>query len=522
MEALGRRSRKTKRSPARRRRGRAREPADARAQPAAVCAARAVHDQGSELEQASVLPFHLVGSSAIPSSCHSTFEVELLALRDLLGPHSPGANRREPRHARTASPCSEFAHATAARASKAFAAAPASTPSRAGTDHEPQPWATPSKSACRAACGRLVLISVSAVAAARPRRLQRARLLPADFASPHTSEHLERGRLGEEELVGDLARVPCRSSVDSSAMASESTPSSMSGQSSSRCATSTFASRARSARIRAGSRSSRAHGRRVHRRRAGSPPAGPAPRAAGLVHAWRISRVPCSNAPAPLARDLARRRLGHGARAQQAHVRRGDAVLVRDRRTHRVGGARERGPGRRAARRLGLEFGPHLGDKHERFAVGRDRRERRDAARPQRVRGGALGGALDVLRIMVAAAHDEQVLEPPAHKELAAMHEAEVARAQVSCAARGGGARHDRGAARRRAWRAASRADPRRGRTTRPCGCRRPRRRPPAARRSRRATGARGPSSRGPWTASAPRSRRRGRHRRARRSRRRR
>src|SRR5207248_853256 len=69
-------------------------------------------------------------------------------------------------------------------------------------------------------------------------------------------------------------------------------------------------------------------------------------------------------------------------------------------------------------------------DDHEPFLAGFIDRERGPAARPER-RMRRLHRPLDVLRVMVATADDEEVLEPPGDVELAVQHEAEIAGAEV-------------------------------------------------------------------------------------------
>jgi len=57
--------------------------------------------------------------------------------------------------------------------------------------------------------------------------------------------------------------------------------------------------------------------------------------------------------------------------------------------------------------------------------------EGRDAARPDELVA-ASDAVLDVLRVQVAASHDDGVLEAPHHEDLALVHEAQIARAQVA------------------------------------------------------------------------------------------
>ncbi len=104
-------------------------------------------------------------------------------------------------------------------------------------------------------------------------------------------------------------------------------------------------------------------------------------------------------------------------------------------------------PGARPALHLLHQHQPLFASRRAGGAIDLDLgldRERRAAARPQ-VRVAALGGELQVLRIVVAAAQDDEVLLPPGDEELAALDEAEVAGPQVRPTASGGGGRRGLG-----------------------------------------------------------------------------
>ena len=189
----------------------------------------------------------------------------------------------------------------------------------------------------------------------------------------------------------------------------------------------------------------RARAKTCHRRRFGRSRARVSRASfAPLVHDLELAAL--ERAPAPRARDLARGRLLDRARPQQVDAAEARAVRARDRAAHDVDGARQVGGGR-----VG-----DLRDEREHFAAGAARaaaawrREGRAAAAAQHARARVLGRALDVLRVVVAAADDDEVLQPAADEELAAVHEAEVARAQITHR-RAAAAASARGRARRRA-----------------------------------------------------------------------
>ena len=125
---------------------------------------------------------------------------------------------------------------------------------------------------------------------------------------------------------------------------------------------------------------------------------------------------------AGVALDLAARGLGDRPHTQQYHLAGGDLVLAGDRGTNR----------RRDRRRLvsAIAGAPlDLLADHQALAVVPLHREGRPAARPQR-RVRPLRRGLEVLRIEVAPAQDDEILEPAGHVELAVEDEAQVAGAQ--------------------------------------------------------------------------------------------
>ncbi len=125
--------------------------------------------------------------------------------------------------------------------------------------------------------------------------------------------------------------------------------------------------------------------------------------------------------PAGLAPHLAARGPGQGRGAQEDHLVHPRLVLLGDRAPHRLGDRRRRV--RLSAAQIGLA-------RHHQplLAIGLDR-EGGARPRPQR-RVSPLDGPLDVLRIVIAPAQDDEVLPPPGDEQLAAGEKAEVARAQ--------------------------------------------------------------------------------------------
>ncbi|CAM3822322.1 hypothetical protein COSO111634_26370 [Corallococcus soli] len=121
-----------------------------------------------------------------------------------------------------------------------------------------------------------------------------------------------------------------------------------------------------------------------------------------------------------VALDLPARRLGHGARFEQLHRVHGQLVV----------------PGHLPADGLDDRFEPvgrelrgHLVHDDEPLLAPRLHGERGPGAGTQR-RVAPLDGALQVLRVVIEAAQDEQVLGPPRHEELFVPHEPQVAGAQ--------------------------------------------------------------------------------------------
>ena len=162
-----------------------------------------------------------------------------------------------------------------------------------------------------------------------------------------------------------------------------------------------------------------------HRRR--FRPAARASRAlpAPLVHDLELAAL--ERAPAPRARDLARGRLPRPCAAAAGRRRRGSRrarARPRGARRRRCPAGRRR-PGRRPPRRA--EHSPPARPARPRLGVAKA------ALQPPRsTPAHASSAVLDVLRVVVAAADDDEVLQPAADEELAAVHEAEVARAQIT------------------------------------------------------------------------------------------
>ncbi len=124
--------------------------------------------------------------------------------------------------------------------------------------------------------------------------------------------------------------------------------------------------------------------------------------------------------PAEESLHLAARRPRQAGRRNQHDPPRLELVLLGDRRHH---GIEDLVPARRAPNVHLVHQGEPL------FALGLDR-ERRPAARAQG-RVGRLCRPLDVLRIAVGSANDDQVLEAPGDVQLALPQKAEIAGAQV-------------------------------------------------------------------------------------------
>ena len=125
---------------------------------------------------------------------------------------------------------------------------------------------------------------------------------------------------------------------------------------------------------------------------------------------------------------LAARGLGQGRRLDQGEGVELDLVILGQDPAHGAGDRR---------RVVAQPVPAQLLDQHQPLLAVRLDAERRAAAGPQR-RMGALGGRLQVLGVAVAAAEDDQVLDPAGDEQLAVVEEAQVARAQVGPVARPG------------------------------------------------------------------------------------
>ncbi len=133
------------------------------------------------------------------------------------------------------------------------------------------------------------------------------------------------------------------------------------------------------------------------------------------------------------ALNLAAGGLGQGGRADQHHLPHLRLVLLGDRLPHRF----------RDPLRIHPGGALHLGDHDQPLGASGLDRERGDRSRPHRGMA-RLGRGLDVLRIMVAAAQDDQVLLAPGDEQLAVLHEPEVAGAQEGSLALARQARSER------------------------------------------------------------------------------
>ena len=120
--------------------------------------------------------------------------------------------------------------------------------------------------------------------------------------------------------------------------------------------------------------------------------------------------------------DLAARRLGDAVGPHHHQRLEGHFVFDRQPLANLVEGRREF---------IGLALAAfELGHDDDPLAVVHVDGERRHGARPHE-RARLLDRPLDVLRIMVAAADDDQVLEPAGHEQFAGVEKPEVARAQI-------------------------------------------------------------------------------------------
>ncbi|MCY1213221.1 hypothetical protein D9M72_249880 [compost metagenome] len=139
-------------------------------------------------------------------------------------------------------------------------------------------------------------------------------------------------------------------------------------------------------------------------------------------------RIRAAIEPARAARaalQLAAGGLGHAARVEQQHGRQRFAEHLADRGAQRLDQHLRRHQLLHAAR--------HLGRRADAFTVGPVGGEHRHAPLAHRIDLG-LDDALDVLRIDVVAAHDDQVLDAARDVELAVADEAQVAGAQPAAA----------------------------------------------------------------------------------------